>query len=282
MRLFITGANGYIGRNFIKYAAKKNNKIFAVTRRKKNKKIPNVKWLVGEIDKEWKELKKSDLLIHFATVGAYDKFTKLKDTFDFNVSKSINLIFNAANNSCKKWLIISTNKEKKIDRLLKSKVKLQKKTHEPHFNYALTKYMFSRIVLILSTIFNAKCRIVKLFHVYGNDENKKRLWPLLLFHSKKNLNLNMTAGHQTYDFSHIDNVVKSLYDCANFNKKKKKFPQEWDLATGKSMSVKDFAKKIWRKNNSKAKIFFSKIKNFDKDNYLPDKKKLWKVKYKKI
>ena len=38
MKLFITGSNGYIARNFIKKQLKKN-KIFAVTRKKNNKKI---------------------------------------------------------------------------------------------------------------------------------------------------------------------------------------------------------------------------------------------------
>ena len=42
MNLFVTGSNGYIGRNFINKAAKKNIKIFAVTRKKKNKKIKNL------------------------------------------------------------------------------------------------------------------------------------------------------------------------------------------------------------------------------------------------
>ena len=35
MKIFITGANGYLGRSFIKKAVKKNFKIFAVTRKKK-------------------------------------------------------------------------------------------------------------------------------------------------------------------------------------------------------------------------------------------------------
>ena len=38
MKLFVTGSNGYIGRNFIKKAAKKGIKIFAVTRKKKKQK----------------------------------------------------------------------------------------------------------------------------------------------------------------------------------------------------------------------------------------------------
>ena len=39
MKLFVTGANGYIGRNFIKKASLKGFKIFALTRKKKIKKL---------------------------------------------------------------------------------------------------------------------------------------------------------------------------------------------------------------------------------------------------
>ena len=45
-------------------------------------------------------------------------------------------------------------------------------------------------------IFNVKCRILKLFHIYGGDEVDTRLWPLLNNYSKKNKNLKMTSGHQ--------------------------------------------------------------------------------------
>ena len=103
MNIFVTGSNGYIGRNFIKKASKKNIKIFAVTSKKKNKKIKNVKWLVGSIEKNWKELKKSDILIHFATVGAYNKTVDFNEAHDFNVLKSSKLLMNAINNNCKKW-----------------------------------------------------------------------------------------------------------------------------------------------------------------------------------
>ena len=34
MNIFVTGANGYIGRNFIKKVTKYKHKIFAVTRKK--------------------------------------------------------------------------------------------------------------------------------------------------------------------------------------------------------------------------------------------------------
>ena len=281
MKLFVTGSNGYIGRNFIKKAAKRGIKIFAVTRRKKNKKIQNVKWLIGNIDYNWRELADSDILLHFATVGAYEKNADINETYEFNVVKSSKLLLNAINNNCKKWIIISTNKEEKIEKLIKLKKIKNTYSKELHFNYALTKYIFSELCKTYSKIFNIKCRILRLFHVYGNDEPKFRLWKLLDYHSKNNLDLKMSSGYQKYDFNHIDDVAESLLDAINFRKKIKKFPQEWDFASGKGMSVRTFAKKIWKKNKSKSKILFSKIKNYDKENYLSNKKRLWKINYRK-
>ena len=103
-----------------------------------------------------------------------------------------------------------------------------------------------------------------------------------MYHSKNNLNFKMTTGQQTYNFCYIEDVIQGIFDCLNFKKKNKSFPQEWDLAHGKGISVKNFAKKIWKKNNSTAKILFSKIKNYEKENYLPNKKKLWKIKFRQI
>ena len=277
MKLFVTGSNGYIARNFIKKAIKKNHKIFAVTRKKKNKKIKNVKWLVGGIENNWKELKYADVLVHFATVKGNNKFTNFEEIFEYNVIKSTKLILNAVKYNCKKWVIISTSKEEKIVRLIKSKKINKINSNEPHFTYALAKYIFSKICKEFSIFFNAKCRIIKVFQVYGGDELKTRLWPLLQKHSIHNKDLKMTSGKQIYDFIHIDDVVDGLIQCMNFKKKTKNFPQEWDLASGTSISVKSFAEKIWKKNKAKSKIFFSKIKNFDKDTYLPNKKKLWKI-----
>ena len=70
----------------------------------------------------------------------------------------------------------------------------------------------------------------------------------------------MTSGHQTYDFNHIDDVIDGLIDCINFKVKNKNFPQEWDLASGKSMSVREFAKKIWKKIKLKVKLTFLQLK----------------------
>ena len=117
-----------------------------------------------------------------------------------------------------------------------------------------------------------------MFHVYGNDEPSFRLWKLLNYHSANNLDLKMSSGYQKYDFNHIDDVVEGLIEATDFKKRKKTFPQVFLLR--KSMSVRTFAKKIWNKNNSKREFSFSKIKkSLITNNYLTNKKRLWKIKF---
>ena len=281
MNIFLTGANGYLGRNFIKEAIKYNHKIFATTRKKKNKRMKNVRWLNGPIDKKWKELSKSDVLVHFAAVGVNEKFANLESCFNFNVTKSTNLIFNAIQANCLKWMIISSSYEQKVKSSRYIHKTLKNKTRTPYFNYALTKDLFSKICLSLSNKNNIKCRIIKLFHVYGKDERKDRLWPSLINSARKNKNLVITSGKRIYDFNHIDDTVDGLIQALNFKKKNKNFPQVWDMASGKEMSVKSFAKQIWKKLNPSSKLIFLKRKIDNKESYTVNKKILWKLKYRK-
>ena len=102
MNLFITGSNGYLGKNLIKRLSKKNINIYAVTRKKKNFYKKNIKWLVGGIEKKWPELKKSDILIHLAAEGVKSNYTDYSKCYEFNVTKSKKLITNAYKSGCKK------------------------------------------------------------------------------------------------------------------------------------------------------------------------------------
>ena len=175
MNLFVTGANGYIGSNFIKKASKLNFKIYALTRKKVNKNIKNVKWITGSIDKNWKEFKKSDVLVHLAAEGGYARFTSFNKCYDFNVLKSKKLVNNAIKSGCKKILIISSKKEKKIKSFKINKRLIKSYEKKPDYVYALSKAIFTRFCVNFSKKNNTKFRIIRLFHVYGKNEKKNKI-----------------------------------------------------------------------------------------------------------
>ena len=60
MNILLSGATGFFGKNFIELAISKGHKIYAITRTKQ-KKIKNVKWIIGGLDKDSKEFKKFSL-----------------------------------------------------------------------------------------------------------------------------------------------------------------------------------------------------------------------------
>ena len=278
MNIFVTGSNGYIGKEFLKKASKSGYKIFAVTSKIKNKKIKNVKWLIGPIEKKWSDLKKCDVLLHLATVGGYEKFPKFKKCFNFNFKKSKKLIHNAYSAGCKKWIIVTTKKEKQFKKFSFNNKIIKEYEKKPDHPYAFSKALFSNYCINFSKKNMVKCKIIRFFHVYGGEEKKTRLWPDLIAKAKANRNFIMSSGNQKTDFNYIYDVIDGLIKVLDF-KKNNKFPQIWDLGSGKNLSVRNFAQIIWKKLKPKSKLIFSKKKIFDKKNYKIDNKQLWKINY---
>ena len=275
MKIFLTGGTGFIGKEFIRQATKEGNYIFATTRKRTKRKIKNVKWLVGPFEKNWKELKNSDVLVHLAAVGTYEKYASFKKCNTVNVIKASKLLYNAINANCSKLIIIGTGFEYQFYNRKQST--LEKNKTSAFVNYSLSKFKFSKICFNVSKKLKAKCRIVKLFHVYGKGEKKSRLYPSLIKAAKNGKDFLMTNGNQRRNFSKVENVAKGILSMINFRKNEKNFPQIWDLASDKNLSVKSFAKKIWKEQRTEGKLIFNKIKNYDANSYLPNKKIIWKI-----
>ena len=94
MNLFVTGASGFIGKNFCKKALKAGHKIFAPTRKKKfSFTHRNMIWLKGEFFYNWKKsLSHSHMLVHFAASGVKSDYEN--DIYDLNIFQSLKLFKN--------------------------------------------------------------------------------------------------------------------------------------------------------------------------------------------
>ncbi len=278
MKIFLTGGTGYVGGHFLNYAIDNGHIVYALSRKKNNKKRKNLIWLQGSLKKKWKEFKKCDVLIHLASEGVYSKYPSFKSCFKANVTLPSKMLHNAAKSRCLDWVIVGSCFEKKIISEKKALKIVNKKNKIPFYNYAFSKYLFSKISLKIAKKYGANCRVLRLFHVYGGNENQGRLWPSLIAAAKKNQDFYMTKGEQIRDFCHIDNVMVSLLKAINFNSKIRKKSTIWDFATGKKKTVKKFAKEIWKKYRSEGNLIYGKIKNYDDYDYIANKKKLWRIK----
>ena len=275
MKIFLTGGSGFVGRKFIKEALKAGHVIYAITRKNKKKK-KNLIWLKGDLDKDWSRyLKKSKVLVHMAAAGV-NEHIDLEEAINANILKPHKLLMNAINSKCFNWIIIGSASE--YGKQAKLKKPLSNKTKEfPETNYEATKNLFTKLSISLSKKYKTKCRIMRLFNVYGKGEERSRLWPSLNKALKLKKNFKMTAGNQIRDFIKVEHAVDILLDSLNFKKCNKSFPQIWHVASGNPKSVKNFAKSYWKEKKGKGKIFFGKLKLKNYKNYISDKKSIWKL-----
>ena len=273
MKIFLTGASGFIGKNFCDLALKKGHYIFAPTRKKNLTKKKNLKWLKGDFDKNWKnELSKSDLLIHFAASGLDQ--TSLENVFDVNVFKSLRLLKNAIQNNCRKWIIISTSSEygprnnKKFNKFSKNTNRI------PDTIYGLSKAIFVDKAINLAKKYKCKVRVMRLFAIYGKGENRNRLYPSLLNKNKKLLHIK--NPFETRDFTNVNFASQIILDSCRFEKKKFKYYQIWHVSENRPKMIKEFVKEILKLKKIKKKIKLNK-NNIVKFNHISDRNSVWKI-----
>ena len=118
---------------------------------------------------------------------------------------------------------------------------------------------------------------MRIFPAYGEGENEKRLWPSLIKAAINKKNFKMTHGNQIRDFTNVEYVSKAMLDACNFKKRKFRFSQVWHVSSGRAISIRNFAKKIWKRKKAKGKLIFNEIASRDNYNYVSDKKSIWKI-----
>lgn len=275
MTILVTGARGFIAQNFIKYSLNKNKKIIAISRKKKNISNKNLKWIVGKFNKiDLKKMDKFKFLIHFASQGTKENDRdNIKKNFKINVLDSRELILNAIKAKCKRFIIIGSSSEFgkiniKYNGVKKNDIKF------PNDSYGLSKLIFNNIVSKYSKKYDCKFRIMRLFPVYGEGENSTRLYSTIKKCAINNNNIFLKNPFEVRDFSHIDFVIKTLFDSLNFNKNKFKYYQTFHVSESNRLTVLKFCKMLWKKFNCSGEILY-KNKKKQLTNHISHRSSNW-------
>ncbi|MDC0424647.1 SDR family oxidoreductase, partial [Candidatus Pelagibacter ubique] len=263
--------------NFIKYSLNKNIKVSAISRKKSKLSNRNLKWIVGRFNEiDLKKVGKFDILIHFASEGTKtNERNNLKKNFEVNVFDSKDLILNAIKNNCKKFMIISSSSEFGIMNINTNGIK-RNDFKLPNDSYGLSKLVFNNIVCNYSKKYKCKFRIMRLFPVYGDGENQGRLYSTIKRCAKDNSNLFLKNPFEIRDFSHVDFVVKNLFDALNFNKKKFKYHQTYHVSESNRLSILEFSRNLWKRFNCSGKIIY-KNKKKQLTNHISHRTSNWRL-----
>ena len=211
--LLIAGGTGFIGSFLAKEAIKRSWNVtsLSLTKPKKNRKVNNVKYLIGDITKKKIFGNIGDDYNYVVnssgyTSNLYKKKFKNK-IYRSHVIGSLNLINHFLDKEIDNYIQIGSSAE------YGNAPHLQKESYacKPSNIYGLAKLKATKYLLKVSKNKNFRGNVLRFFQVYGPKQGKNRAIPQILYNCYKNKYFPASDGKQIRDFCYIDDVVDAIF-----------------------------------------------------------------------
>lgn len=263
--ILLTGSNGFVGRNLIEVLIKYNCKIVGIGRNKTNKN-PSISYFSCDLrDKNLlkniiNEIKPNYIFNLAAIVTAKRDYSLYEDMIDLHC-KSLYFFYDIL--SCEKYFDLFINfgtcEEYGDYQGLPFEENFFERSNSP---YAASKTAGIRFTRMIGK--NEKFPIISIRPsvIFGKYQNESKFTQYVINNLKNNRPLNLTKCEQTRDFIYVEkfiNYLLELIKSKNYN-----FGEIYNVASGKSIRLKDFVKLAKVLLNSNSKINFG-IKKY-RDN----------------
>ena len=283
--LLITGTSGFIGYNFLKYILSRNYHVIDILRTK-NRKNPKLKKLKKKHPTNYKSIffsnyfqlnskikkLKVNYFINFATL--YKNNHKYDDIFDFVKS---NILFPTL-----MYDLIS----QKVSKVINFGSMMQHSSSENFDSknlYSATKNAFEMI----SNFYQYKEKKtkfynLKLYESFGENDNRKKLIPIIIKNYKKNKSTIIVSKNLELNIIHVDDIINAITILLN----KKIRPGSYCLKNNKNIKIsklienfnKDLRRKIKVKYLKKSVTKITKSKLRKLPQWKPDSQLIKKIK----
>ena len=261
MNVLISGSEGFIGINLVKSLLKRNINVEGLGREKKKSSVKYKYFKYNLLNKRKfpKQInKKYNTIIHAAGLTSHFDIVRNKN-FQKNsirISKKIYELFDQTNSS--HLIFLSSGKVYKNN---KNKIINLKTKTNPKNKLGKTKLKIENF--LKSKLKKGKLTILRIFLVYGKNQNNKMLIPEILnqikkIKKKKQRNLFLGNLNVKRDFMFIEDLTKIIIE--NIIQKPEYKINIKNLASGHYISPKDIALSLMRKYKINAKIIIRKSK----------------------
>ena len=271
-KIFVTGANGFLGENIINYFSK-NYEIVAYSRHPVS--LIKCTWVQGDIlDKEKliNSMKGCKIVIHLAAITSYNEINESPlVVFDNYINGTINIL--EAMRSTKANTLIYPSSGKVYGFLNKLPYKETDYAH-PSNLMGKMKLEVENIISLYSKIIddNIKFVVFRIFNAYGKGQSEKFLIPKIINHINKS-EIELGRIDIKRDYIHIEDIlsaIKIVIDKApgGYN--------VYNLGYGVPVSVEEIIEKICNIRCCNINVIrdISQIRNDERDIEYSDISKL--------
>lgn len=276
MKIFVTGATGFIGSNFLNKAHACGAEVIALRRSVNSKPrialLKEPRWITKSLDQVNKDdLDNADVIVHLAAHSMYPPYDTLANCLKWNLMAPIVLFNTAINAGVNKFVITGSCFEYGESGEDYEYIPVEAPL-KPTLTYAASKAAASVAFYQLAKENNLNLSVHRIFQVYGPGEAETRLWPSLKLAADKGLDFPMTGGEQVRDFIHVDQVVDHLWNYCSQERTSPGKPIIKNLGTGKPMSILEFSRLWWEKWNAKGRLLVGELPYRDREimRYVPE------------
>jgi len=277
MKICIFGGNGFIGANLAKEYLKKGNDVYIYTQTKvkknlgfkKNYKIPYTEKSFNKI------LKKKFDLIFFLSGNSNQETSKKDIYYDLQTSFStfVQLLESAKKNNIKStiWYASSVVVYGVNNKSLKENFELN-----PVSYYAYIKLICENACKFYSRNFKLNIGILRLFSTFGPNLKRQVIYDTIKkIRTLKKFKV-IGSGNEKRNFSYIDDQIKSILKLSKKIRKPK--GDVYNIASGKTFSIKQILKKLIKISNKNVNyIYTKKRRSFDTKNFIANNTKILKT-----
>lgn len=248
--ILITGSTGFVGSHVLKYLISngfycrvilknstkfnyENNKNIEQVFRTNNMFNENIEWW----DKVCEDI---DLIIHLAWYTNPDDYLISKDNYDC-LTGSIRMFNSAINAKVKKIVSIGTCFEYDLNYgILSTSTPLL-----PTTSYSICKVSLYNILNNMATLHNFDYNWCRLFYLYGDGENPKKLSSYINDQLRNGEVANLSSGKQIRDYLDVKIAAEIIVKTSLQNM----YSGPVNICSGIPISVKNFAESIAKKYN---------------------------------
>ena len=253
-KILIVGGTGFLGYHLAKKCLLKKWEVTSISTNspKKIRFLPKVKYLTLDITKKKLISQKIKLNYDFVVnFGGYVNHSEKLKTYKSHYIGCKNLADIFKVKKIKSFIQIGSSVEygnikSPQNENSKTDVKKLKST------YGQAKLMATNYLLRLNKKHNFPCTILRLYLVYGPNQDNNRLIPHTLQECLNDKAFKCSSGKQYRDFLFVDDLIKAIFKCFN---NKKSIGEIINIGSGKPHNVKKVILFIKNKINLGKPIF---------------------------
>lgn len=257
MKLFVTGATGFVGSHFLQLALKAGHTVVAQRRPGSRPRIPLARepqWVDRSLDGDFSvELADCNALVHLAAHTPNPPYAALDECLYWNVFATVRLLQQAANQGVRDILVAGTCFEYGAAAEGLDFVHPGTET-KPTQTYPISKAAATTSCLGLARHLGLRLQVLRIFQVYGEGEAATRFWPSMRAAALEGRDFEMSAGVQIRDFVCVNEVARQFLEALAFDGVEPGRPHLRNVGTGRAQSLLDFSRYWWTEWQAKGQL----------------------------